>query len=78
MPWPPRSSDLTTCDCFLWGYIKSKVYAERCAILDDLREKIKTAFEGISKETRPHVIEGYRRRLERCLKNDGDYVVGGM
>ena len=23
--WPPRSPDLTPCDFFLWGYIKSKV-----------------------------------------------------
>ena len=63
---------------FPWGYIKSKIYAEKCTTLDDLREKIKTAFEGISEETRQHVIEGYRRRLERCLENDGDHVEARM
>ena len=26
IPWPPRSPDLTSCDFFLWGYLKSKVY----------------------------------------------------
>ena len=25
--WPPRSPDLTPCDFFLWGNLKSKVYA---------------------------------------------------
>jgi hypothetical protein len=23
--WPPRSSDVTPCDYFLWGYIKNRV-----------------------------------------------------
>jgi len=24
--WPPRSCDLTLCDFFLWGFIKSQAY----------------------------------------------------
>ena len=24
--WPARSPDLTACDYFLWGFLKSKVY----------------------------------------------------
>ncbi|GFV22147.1 putative transposable element [Trichonephila clavipes] len=27
--WPPRSSDLTPLDYFLWGYVKSLVYADK-------------------------------------------------
>ncbi|GFV11997.1 putative DD41D transposase [Trichonephila clavipes] len=27
--WPPRSCDLTPLDYFLWGYVKSLVYADR-------------------------------------------------
>ena len=26
VPWPPRSPDLSACDFFLWGYLKSKEY----------------------------------------------------
>ncbi|GFX93671.1 uncharacterized protein TNCV_1588481 [Trichonephila clavipes] len=26
--WPPRSCDLTPLDYFLWGYVKSLVYAD--------------------------------------------------
>ncbi|GFV65620.1 uncharacterized protein TNCV_2713481 [Trichonephila clavipes] len=37
--WPPRSCDLTPLDYFLWGYVKSLVYAEksrkRFSILED-------------------------------------------
>ena len=24
-PWPPRPSDLTVCDFFLWGYLKHQI-----------------------------------------------------
>ncbi|GFW08612.1 uncharacterized protein TNCV_2776331 [Trichonephila clavipes] len=27
--WPPRSCDLTPLDYFLWGYVKSLVYADK-------------------------------------------------
>lgn len=31
--WPPRSADLSLCHCFLWGYLKSKVYfSEPCTL----------------------------------------------
>ena len=26
VPWPPWSPDLSMCDFFLWGYLKSRVY----------------------------------------------------
>ncbi|GFV11544.1 transposase [Trichonephila clavipes] len=29
MNWPPRSCDLTPLDYFLWGYVKSLVYADK-------------------------------------------------
>jgi hypothetical protein len=27
--WPPRNPDLTTCDFFLWGFLKDLVYVRR-------------------------------------------------
>ncbi|GFX99449.1 DUF4817 domain-containing protein [Trichonephila clavipes] len=27
--WPPRSCDLTPLDYFMWGYVKSLVYADK-------------------------------------------------
>ena len=29
IPWPPRSTDLSPLNFFLWGYIKNTVYAEK-------------------------------------------------
>ena len=42
MKWAPRSPDLTPCDFFLWGYIKSNVYGTRPRDLSMLVEHIRT------------------------------------
>ena len=36
--WPPRSCDLTPLDFFLWGHIKSLVYVNKLATVDDLKD----------------------------------------
>ena len=38
--WPPRSPDLTPCDFFLWGYIKSKVFVNPPQTIHDLRQNL--------------------------------------
>ena len=38
--WPPRSCDLTSLDCFLWGYVKAHVYIDKPASIDALKDKI--------------------------------------
>ncbi|GFX09863.1 hypothetical protein TNCV_3565411 [Trichonephila clavipes] len=38
--WPPRSCDLTPLDYFLWGYVKSLVYADKPQMLDHLENNI--------------------------------------
>ena len=38
--WPPRSCNLTPLDYFLWGYVKSLVYADKPAIIDALEASI--------------------------------------
>ncbi|GFW67542.1 uncharacterized protein TNCV_3392131 [Trichonephila clavipes] len=39
--WPPRSCDLTPLDCFLWGCVKSLVYADKPQTLDHLQDNIR-------------------------------------
>lgn len=38
--WPPRFPDLTLCDFYLWGTLKSKVYADNPCTTDDLKRNI--------------------------------------
>ncbi|GFV72010.1 uncharacterized protein TNCV_2459431 [Trichonephila clavipes] len=45
--WPPRSSDLTPLDYFLWGYVKSLVYADKPQTLDPLEDNIRRVIADI-------------------------------
>ena len=38
--WPPRSCDITPLNFFLWGYVKSKVYADNPASIQALEQNI--------------------------------------
>lgn len=51
--WPPRSCDLTPLDYFLWGYVKSLVYANKPETLGDLEANIR----GVIANIRPHMLE---------------------
>ena len=44
IPWPPNSPDLAPPDFFVWGYVKSTVYAKRPQNLVDLRREIERPF----------------------------------
>lgn len=74
MPWPPRSPDLTPCDFFLWGFLKSKVYQTRPSTIPELKEKITTAFQEVTSEMCQQTAVSYRERLQLVIDNDGGHV----
>ena len=41
--WPPRSCDLTNLDHFIWGYVKSMVYADNPKTLEAMEVNINLA-----------------------------------
>ncbi|GFU70430.1 uncharacterized protein TNCV_3442471 [Trichonephila clavipes] len=51
--WPPRSCDLTPLDYFLWGYVKSLVYADKPQTLNHLEDNIRRVIADI----RPQMLE---------------------
>ncbi|GFU45912.1 uncharacterized protein TNCV_5102171 [Trichonephila clavipes] len=51
--WPPRSCHLTPLDYFLWGYVKSLVYADKPQTLDPLEDNIRRVIADI----RPQMLE---------------------
>lgn len=70
--WPPRSPDLTPLDFFLWGHLKTVIYADPPANLQDLKNKITVACRQLTKEQ--ILAAPYRevsRRLELCLEKNG-------
>ncbi|GFX04233.1 hypothetical protein TNCV_3973821 [Trichonephila clavipes] len=55
--WPPRSCDLTPLDYFLWGYVKSLVYADKPQTLDHLEDNICRVIADIRPQMLEKVIE---------------------
>jgi hypothetical protein len=71
LPWPANSPDLTPCDFFLWGYVKSLVYQTQPADLHELRGRIQQSFEMLPREMVDRSIEAYQHRLQRCIELNG-------
>ncbi|GFS54805.1 uncharacterized protein TNCV_3575531 [Trichonephila clavipes] len=55
--WPPRSCDLTPLHYFLWGYVKSLVYADKPQTLDYLEGNIRHVIADIRPQMLEKVIE---------------------
>ncbi|GFV68478.1 uncharacterized protein TNCV_3129341 [Trichonephila clavipes] len=51
--WPPRSCNLAPLDYFLWGYVKSLVYADKPQTLDYLEDNTR----HVIADTRPQMLE---------------------
>ncbi|GFV48294.1 uncharacterized protein TNCV_666961 [Trichonephila clavipes] len=62
--WPPRSCDLTPLVYFLWGYVKSLVYADKPQTLDHLEDNIRRVIADIRPQMLEKVIENLTSRLD--------------
>ncbi|GFT93628.1 transposable element Tcb2 transposase [Trichonephila clavipes] len=65
--WPPRSCDLTPLDYFLWGYVKSLVYADKPQTLHHLEDNIRRVITNIRPQMLEKVIENWTSRLD-CIR----------
>jgi hypothetical protein len=55
--WPPRSSDATPCDFFLWGYVKDLGYVPPLpASISELKVRVRTAIETADMQTETNSI----------------------
>ncbi|GFT05540.1 DUF4817 domain-containing protein [Trichonephila clavipes] len=71
MNWPPRSRDLTPLDYFLWGYVKSLVYADKPQTLDHLEGNIRRVIADIRPQMLEKVIENWTSRLDYIRASRG-------
>ncbi|GFU80098.1 uncharacterized protein TNCV_579781 [Trichonephila clavipes] len=69
--WPPRSCDLTPLDYFLWGYVKSLVYADKPQTLDHLEDNIRGVIADIRPQMLEKVIENWTSRLDYIRASRG-------
>lgn len=61
MNWPPISCDLTPLDFFLWGFLKSQVYANKRKSTDVIKVKITNAIAQIQPDLCGRVIENWTK-----------------
>ncbi|EZA46903.1 hypothetical protein X777_01029 [Ooceraea biroi] len=73
--WPARSPDLNSVDFFLWGQLKSLVYATPIQNEEDLRNRIIDGYKRI--RNTPGIFERVRqsmeRRVEACIMTAGGH-----
>ena len=77
--WPAGSPDLTPCDFFLWGYIKSKIFTSPPRSLPFLRQRKVDEFNNHKQNNRLMVRKEMRdmmRRAALCIDRNGQHVEG--
>jgi len=61
---------------FLWGYLKSRVYAHKPRTLNDLKEAIRQEICPIDRQLLARVMVNLKKRLENCIQEDGLHFTG--
>lgn len=72
--WPPRSPDLTPCDFFLWGYLKSKVYLGGVSNLSVLKENITRTVTNLPPEMLHSAVESTVYRMQCLVHENGGHI----
>ncbi|GFT21173.1 DUF4817 domain-containing protein [Trichonephila clavipes] len=72
--WPPRSCDLTPLDYFLWGYVKSLVYADKPQTLDHLEDNIRRVIADIRPQMLEKVLENWTSKLDYIRASCGNHM----
>lgn len=72
--WPPRSPDLTPLDFYLWSDVKRIVYEQESNTVQELRQRIRNAFDEIrASNSLRRIKNNHRRRAELCQEQHGGH-----
>ncbi|XP_050310837.1 uncharacterized protein LOC126747933 [Anthonomus grandis grandis] len=72
--WPPRSCDITPLDFFLWGYVKSQVYADKPETIAALRANIIRVLGQVDAEMCGKVLENWTMRMHAVQRSRGGHL----
>jgi len=72
--WPPRWPDLSSCDYFLWGFLKEGVYAHKPRTLEDLKLAITEDINGIEQDLLTEVSDDFQTRMNICREVYGHHM----
>lgn len=71
--WPPNSPDLNPVDYKIWSAMEEKVYQQRIRDVDELRERILTAWDELDQRVIDNAVREWRTRLQACVKAKGGH-----
>ena len=71
--WSPRSSDLTSPDYFLWGFVKERVMAVAPTTPDDIEETVRRACTEITPQKLAEVRRSFHQRIKKYLQVEGHH-----
>lgn len=69
--WPQR----TPADCFLWGYLKEKVYTNKPRTINALKDEIRREIAAISVHLLHHTILQLKERVQECSCCNGGHLI---
>ena len=72
--WPPRSPDVSICDFFLWGYLKSRVYTNRPHTIEELKLPIRQEIAALPQKMLEHAMQEFEERLRMCVRQEGRHM----
>ncbi|GBN42560.1 hypothetical protein AVEN_89634-1 [Araneus ventricosus] len=70
----PFSADLTSCDIFLWGYLKSKVYLGGVPTLTTLKDNILRTVLSISGDMLLAAVESVVYMIQCVVQEKGGHI----
>ena len=76
VPQPPYSTDLSSCDFFLFPRLKNRLKRRHFGTLDNIQRSVTDELKGIPAEAFQHCYEQWKQRLRRCVAAQGNYFEG--
>ena len=73
---PPYLPDLAPCDFFLFPKLKGSIKGIRFEGVEAIKRAVTTELRGIPEESFQQCIEAWQRRMEKCIRLEGDYFEG--
>ena len=74
LEWAACSPDLTPCNFFRWGILKSKIYFTRPQNLEELEQKIRVSCGIVTQDLLQSAGQECIKRWLKCLKIGGSQV----
>ena len=72
--WPARSSDLTPCDFFLWGWAKEEVYWANPRTTEQLEARIRNVNTNVPHDFLQKAVDSIPGRLRKLMDAAGAYI----